>query len=472
MGTDANEAVDLVARRLGVLTALMDGAKGVTELAEVTDSSRSTANRAVRELEEAGLVERADGGYAVTLAGRLLTERYLRFREEEAAGVLAAEPVLTHLPPDCPVDTAVLAGCRVETATETAPYRPRERLLSATRDADRVRVALPALGDLRYLRSWHELVAGGGEVELLATEALFADLDERFPRLLPAMATTGRFTVRVGDVPDLGLALVEKGGETAVLLAGFGDDGVMRGVIENDSDDAVRWGERCFGRLREGTDERRAWVPLCRGDAYYERGDCYRAEAEYETRLETARAAGDRRAEADCLRRLGAAARKRGEYDLARERHRRSFELRREVGDKHGEAKCLLCLARVARDAGDPSVARERFADALDRYRAVGDGAGEATVLRELGSLERQRGEHDRARERLAEAADRYEAVDDPGAALDCLEELVECCEAVGDDDGAREYCQRAVELAEEAGREKRADTFREHCRRFESAPA
>lgn len=1159
MGTDANKAVDLVGRRLGVLTALMDGVKGVTELAEVTDSSRSTANRAVRELEEAGLVERADGGYAVTLAGRLLTERYLRFREEEAAGVLAAEPVLTHLPPDCPVDTAVLAGCRVETATETAPYRPRERLLSVTRDADRVRVALPALGDPQYLRSWHELVAGGGEVELLATEALFADLDDGFPRLLSAMAATGRFTLRVGDVPDLGLALAENDGETTVLLAGFGDDGVMRGVVENDSDDAVQWGKRCFERLREGTDdatdrvvepdvptpgtgsdssggrpdeaadlpaellrqgfvrlsvdffadrpvadpaeawrrspglaevnagyaverttgdgetvterltgrlrdgtdcallgppgsgkstvckrvacewyregdpvfyresgrgdpfgavgalvdaaeradgrplvvvedalrpdaaavleavdrlpdrvavlvdaresewadppgagepargrdrfetvgmpslaeadrerfvdrfrqtveadvdvptdrlldgetgagdgtgtgdagpaaplllshrlaayadpllegetgleadaaavldaledagrtavdvgllvnllnvaglavepalvgvlgdeadveaaldvldgravfrrpegyetvheswsvaflaayldreppvdrqvgrvltrlfgvaddpetlqavaadpksgeawaddtvqrvlavgrrypklaplfgtgasaeyelpeacpdERRAWVPLCRGDAYYERGDCDRAEAEYETRLETARAAGDRRAEADCLRRLGATARTRGEYDLARERHRRSLdfagelgadslvawnrnglgsadasqgafdsavehyraalewareagdralagtvlgnlgaveqyrgeygqareylerslehcralgdregvadahrtlgvvaskrgdyerarehylrsvetnrelgrvgsvtdtlnnlgidaqkqgdyerareylreslsldrergdrrgvattlnnlgevafeegdlgeaaeyyrrsretaeavgdrrseaiavfnlarvdlergrldgarerasrslELRREVGDKHGEAKCLLCLARVARDAGDPSVARERFADALDRYRAVGDGAGEATALRELGSFERQRGEHGRARERLAEAADRYEAVDDPAAALDCLADLVECCEAVGDDEGAREYCERAVELAEQVGREKRADTFRERCQRFESTPA
>jgi len=1160
MGTDANEAVDLVGRRLGVLTALMDGAKGVTELAEVTDSSRSTANRAVRELEEAGLVERADGGYAVTLAGRLLTERYLRFREEEAAGVLAAEPVLTHLPPDCPVDTAVLAGCRVETATETAPYRPRERLLSATRDADRVRVALPALGDPRYLRSWHELVVAGGEVELLVTEALRADLDDGFPRLLPAMVATGRFTVRVGDVPDLGLALVENGGETTVLLAGFGDDGVMRGVVENDTDDAVRWGERCFGRLRERTDdatdglverdvptpetgsgssggrpdeaaelpaellrqgfvrlsvdfftdravadpveawrrspglaevnagyaverttgdgetvtecltgrlregvdcalvgppgsgkstvckrvacewyrggdpvfyresgrgdpfeavdalvdaaeradgrplvvvedalrpdatavleavdrledrvavlvdareaewadppgaggpvrgrdrfetvampaleeadrerflerfrqtvetdvdvptdrlldgetgtgdgiaaagdagpaaplllshrlaayadpltegetgleadaaavldaledagrtavdvgllvnllnvaglavrpvllgalgdeadveaalevlagravfrrregyktvheswsvaflaayldrepsvdrqvgrvltrlfgvaddpetlravaadpgpgeawadhtvervlavgrrypklaplfgtaasaeyelpeacpdERRAWVPLCRGDAYYERGDCDRAETEYGARLETARAAGDRRAEADCLRRLGATARKHSEYDLARERHRRSLdlaeelgedslvawnrnglgsadasqgafdsavehyraalewareagdrglagtvlgnlgaveqyrgryeraqeyleqslehcralgdregaadahrtlgvvaskcgdyerarehylhsvetnrelgrvgsvtdtlnnlgidaqkqgdyerareylqeslsldrergdrrgvtttlnnlgevafdegdleaaadyyrrsretaeaigdrrseaiavfnlarvdaergrldrarerasrslELRREVGDEHGEAKCLLCLARVARDAGDPSVARERFADALDRYRAVGDGVGEATALRELGSLERQRGEHDRARERLAEAADRYEAADDPGSALDCLADLVECCDAAGDDEGAREHCQRAVELAEEAGRDQRADTFRERCRRFESAPA
>jgi Mn-dependent DtxR family transcriptional regulator len=47
--------------------------KGV--LAGELDRSRSTVDRAVRDPEAAGLVERTDGGYATTLAGRLAAER-------------------------------------------------------------------------------------------------------------------------------------------------------------------------------------------------------------------------------------------------------------------------------------------------------------------------------------------------------------------------------------------------------------
>lgn len=63
--------VDLVADRYEFLTELAEEPARKPEIVDRTDTSRSTVDRAIRELTEADLVERTEGRYVTTTFGRL-----------------------------------------------------------------------------------------------------------------------------------------------------------------------------------------------------------------------------------------------------------------------------------------------------------------------------------------------------------------------------------------------------------------
>jgi len=94
------------------------GALRKHELVDELDHSRSTVNRAIDELEAAGLVAGETDGYRTTLTGRLLAQSYRRFLTV-AADVDAASETLARSVP-----TSHSRRPRCGTPTPTAP-RPR-----------------------------------------------------------------------------------------------------------------------------------------------------------------------------------------------------------------------------------------------------------------------------------------------------------------------------------------------------------
>ena len=88
---DVDDRIDLVAKRVDLLEALAAGPRYKPALVEATGDSRSTVDRAIRELEAAGLIERTDEGFWATLAGRLAAERYRAFVAEETRVLDSAE---------------------------------------------------------------------------------------------------------------------------------------------------------------------------------------------------------------------------------------------------------------------------------------------------------------------------------------------------------------------------------------------
>lgn len=258
-----DDRFEVLTKRTETLRVLAERPQTKPDLMDRLGVSRSTIDRAIRELEAAGLVDTTDEGYTTSATGRLALNRYDRFRTETAA-VFDAAPVLSDLPPAADIPVAMLTGAETVHATSAAPYRPIERFLRALGDTDRYRAVLPTVADARQIRVLHDrVVTGGATAELVAPASVIDHLETDFERRLSTMADTDRFTVRSLSVetpssadtvgsevdrnqPPYGVALLEAADRVTAWILVYREDGTLGGVVANDADEAVEWARRRF----------------------------------------------------------------------------------------------------------------------------------------------------------------------------------------------------------------------------------
>jgi len=121
MGTRTDHA-NIVAKRRDVLAALATPTRK-PELVDQLSASRSTVDRAVDELQQAGLVDRTGSSYVANFAGREALAAHDAYLDRVDA-LVAAQGVLDPLPPDVDVDPAALDGAQVVESTPAAPDSP------------------------------------------------------------------------------------------------------------------------------------------------------------------------------------------------------------------------------------------------------------------------------------------------------------------------------------------------------------
>jgi len=100
-GSISPPLLETIARRACVIQCLLDDRADKRELEAVLDVSRTTVDRAVSSLDDAGCIVYQDGKWEVTLLGKLAYNEY----EQLAAryrGLTAAQPLLDHLSPETP----------------------------------------------------------------------------------------------------------------------------------------------------------------------------------------------------------------------------------------------------------------------------------------------------------------------------------------------------------------------------------
>jgi len=245
---DDADAIEVVAHRVDFLEALAATPRQKPDLVEDLDHSRSTVDRAIRALEDAGLVERGDDGYVTTVAGRLAAERYRAFLADER-DVLAAQDVLASLPSECEIPLDVLSSSSASTGE--GEFWLFEHVGEHLRSADQYHAILPRLADSRHLRLCQ---ARAERTDLTATVLLGpAVLDrcrEEFPRLAVSLAETDGLTAQQGPDHPFGLLLAERAdGSTTVVVITYDEDGVA-GVVRNNTETAVAWAREQFETLR------------------------------------------------------------------------------------------------------------------------------------------------------------------------------------------------------------------------------
>ena len=246
-GDDENgRLVELLESRFDCLERLTEERLHKPGLVDCLDVSRSTVDRAVRRLEDAGYVRRTDEGYTATLTGRRAVESH-RVHRQNIADLAASANVLAPLTPDSAVDLDVIAHSESIEATEPTPYEPRERIAADLRGADRCRIALPALPDPKLARLLYErVVTDGCRVELLVSDSLLDRLREEFPLKLPMIADRDVVTVRTGAVPEYGLVFTDGPDGPCVSVLVFGSGGALHGILRNDTEQAITWVRRRF----------------------------------------------------------------------------------------------------------------------------------------------------------------------------------------------------------------------------------
>ena len=258
--TDDTDRRALVAKRAAMLRVLADRPWSKPALMDRLGVSRSTVDRAIRELREAGLAASADGSYVASATGRLALARYDAFRTE-MADVFDAAPALAGLPHETDVPVAMVTGARVVTATDAAPYRPTERLLEALSAADRYRAVLPGLADARQIRTLHDrVVTSDATAEIVASPSVVDHLEAEYAAQLTTMADTDRFRLHARSLTEsatageddrsraetplsYGVATVESGDAVTAWLLVYRDDGRIEAVVANDDPEAVDWAQ-------------------------------------------------------------------------------------------------------------------------------------------------------------------------------------------------------------------------------------
>ncbi|WIV68399.1 helix-turn-helix transcriptional regulator [Natrialbaceae archaeon AArc-T1-2] len=233
--------------RVSFLSSLEDGPRDKRALVGELECSRSTVDRAIRELETLALVERVDDAYRLTIVGRLALEEYRRSRDRLEA-IAGLGEYLGTVPQTVPLSPSVLEGATVHEPEPHAPHEPLAHLLERIDDADRFRgfdgtERIPQIRTRLYERT----VEGSLTGELVLADDLVTFLLERHPDQVRDVLDGGFDFYTVSSVP-YGLVRLDTPSQSETVLVFTSDVGDV--VVRNDSDAACEWGDAVYRRYR------------------------------------------------------------------------------------------------------------------------------------------------------------------------------------------------------------------------------
>jgi len=242
---DATEYVDLLLHREELLRRIDDAPREKSALVEATGVSRSTVDRGVRELEAAGLVERYDGGYRRTAAGRIAIEAYDDL-VETFAGLAESRNAVRDLPPDTPLDPVVVRDASVAVATPPDPGRPTRVQRDLVERATHQRLLAPTALPQHVAMYGRQIGSEDFTGEFLITSDVLELLVENYrDELEDALAGGGVQFRETDSLPPYGLSISETPtGRVAGVLV-YTASGVSA-FLEADSARAVEWAEELF----------------------------------------------------------------------------------------------------------------------------------------------------------------------------------------------------------------------------------
>ncbi|MFB6140880.1 MAG: helix-turn-helix transcriptional regulator [Halosimplex sp.] len=248
------DLVDLLGRRSTLLDRLAAGSSEKRELLEAGDLPRSTLDRAIRELEAAGLVAYDDGAYVLTPLGERLRYEYRNFTER-ADRAVELEPFLRWTSPETfDLDLRWLTDARVWTAEPADPWAMVNRHVAALEAADRVRGVLPLVGLHAVETVRDRVVEDGADVELVVEASVAETLQSgRYAPLYRELQDREDPVFSVypnGSVPFFVGVF-----DGAFVQVGVDEDREPRALLESDDERVLAWAREAL------TEYRRAAVP-------------------------------------------------------------------------------------------------------------------------------------------------------------------------------------------------------------------
>lgn len=249
MDADVDAVVELLVRRRALLAALREGPSTKRELETTLDVSRSTVDRAVRQLEAADVVRRRDGGIALTMPGRLVHDGLAEF-VAGFEGVQRASAMLSDFDPDVSLPFSLFADAMVVEATKASPHLPVVALRQFLDDARSVKTVATALHP-DYVDAYRDVVVEQGtEAEMVVQTGVLDELLATYWHSVEEVLDTGRVTFYETDEESmLSLKIAETDTEEVAILV-YGDRGVQ-GFVRSDDRRAVEWAREEYEGIRE-----------------------------------------------------------------------------------------------------------------------------------------------------------------------------------------------------------------------------
>lgn len=246
-----DDIVSVLADRYTTLRALIDHPQAKRELEDTLDCSRSTIDRAIRELRDANLIHYEDGMWTPTLHGWCAYHARNKYHNH-LADLVEAAPVLDNLPLDSPVDCAMLEGVDVYKVNASVPDMVVETILDYVSGATSVRIITPVVL-IGFAKRLCERVADSEryDVELTIPKDVFKQVHATYPDLTASFIDDENVQAYCASIPfSFGLLIVD---DTNVGLLTFTDHGIG-GFLMNDSEDAGAWAQKQYERVRRNAD--------------------------------------------------------------------------------------------------------------------------------------------------------------------------------------------------------------------------
>jgi tetratricopeptide (TPR) repeat protein/predicted transcriptional regulator len=257
-GTD--DVVAVVKRRIDLLERLREP-RQKREIVDALSVSRSTVDRAMRELEQYGFVCRLDGGFVATELGRTVAESYRRF-QRRSADVFSAREALEPLPPDVSLGAAMLEGASVTLVEERRPFEPPPVVGETFADADEIRAVFGTSESPQLVRRYVDRAAGrDAALSVILDETLYETLRDQLSEALSGRP--GCAPLWTADAPPYSLFLTAAE-TTTVTVVVYERPGVPHAVVQNDAAAAVSWATETVEELASTAERASATAPAGR----------------------------------------------------------------------------------------------------------------------------------------------------------------------------------------------------------------
>lgn len=238
--------LELLTTRSELLVILDSDAYEKRELVEILDLSRSTIDRALRDLETAALVQQTNGRYRTTFYGRALQAVYDSFLES-LEQVLRAKSLLELLPPNIAFDFALLWDAELCIAEEPALHVPATRLRALLEEATHFKgLAYAHTSSTAQDVIREQIIRGETTAEIVFRREMYQYLANTYPEFMQSLVSTEQFTGFQTDGIPFGLFLFEIQDSKHVCLVVYRADQTLKGILVNDDPAAVRWGEEVY----------------------------------------------------------------------------------------------------------------------------------------------------------------------------------------------------------------------------------
>lgn len=246
------ELVAVINQRIELLEALAEPHEK-RDLTDELDLSRSTVNRAVRQLESLGLVTR-EGDYHLTVAGRLVVDVFGEFTDA-LDDVVRIEALLSVLPADAPMALPMVRGAEVHWSSEAQPTEPVAVASEYLGSATRIRLLVPQITRPAVLDTIEQQVADDGTPGALVLSRAVVDyLRERDGDWLARLSALDSCRLRVADRLPYALGVLRHPDGLHAGVVVYDSEGSVRGFLKNERLRAYAWASAVFDDYYEAAE--------------------------------------------------------------------------------------------------------------------------------------------------------------------------------------------------------------------------
>jgi predicted transcriptional regulator len=240
-------------RRIEFIETVLKGPKDKRTLVEDLGVSRSTVDRAARELESLELITYSADGYIPTPVCERAATRF--FALTDAIELRRKwKPFLRWMPADeFDLDLALLQDADLLLPEAGNPWAMINRHVQLLKEMDRFRGILPLVGLHAHEASYERIMENGAEGEAVVSQDVVNTLrsNPAYAEKTQEMAATGRYGIYQyeGNIP-YALMMIDD-----TVQIGVDEDGEPRAILETDSAEVRKWADDAYNTYKQQAEE-------------------------------------------------------------------------------------------------------------------------------------------------------------------------------------------------------------------------